>query len=65
MAKYAPPREDGLKPWLVVISSFGSKMERIIYAETRAQAEYDAKGRMRHTYAHGRRATPEDVATHA
>jgi len=58
--KYAPAREDGLKPWVVTITEWGQLRERIIYAETRSAAEYEGKGGMRYVYAHARRATPED-----
>lgn len=60
--KYAPPREDGLKPWVVEKSEWGRKDERLVWAESRSQAEYEVKGRMRYVYAKGRRATPEDVS---
>ena len=62
MAKYAPAREDGLKPWVVTVSSWGEKRDQLVYAESNAAAVYRAVKRMQHTYGKGRRATPEDVA---
>lgn len=59
--KYAPPREDGLKPWHVTISEWGHRRERIEWADSRTQAEYQAVGRMRYVYAKARRATPDDM----
>ena len=59
--KYAPAREDGLKPWLVTVTEWGRSRERIEWAETNAQACSQARGRMRYTYARARRATPADL----
>lgn len=61
MSKYAPRNEDGLKPWVVTISEWGRKSDRIVYADTGAQAKYQTCGRMRHVTATVRRATPADV----
>lgn len=58
---FAPAREDGLKPWHVVVSQFGEQRERIEWAESARQAEYQGKGRMRYTSARARRATVEDM----
>jgi hypothetical protein len=62
MSKYAPAREDGLKPWIVTLCEWGRKTDRIIYAETNAAARYQAVGRMRYVTATARRATPADIA---
>lgn len=59
--KYAPAREDGLKPYHVTLREWGRESTRIEWADTAAQAEYQAKGRMRYVYAKARRATPADV----
>lgn len=59
--KYAPAREDGLKPWCVELREWGERRERIEWAPSRSQAEYQVKGRMRYVSAKARRATPEDV----
>jgi hypothetical protein len=61
MSKYAPPNDEGLKPWVVTVSDFGRKYVRIIYAETSAAAKYAAVGRQQHVSATARRATPEDL----
>ena len=61
MPKFAPAREDGLKPWVVAVSSWGRTTERIEYAESARQATYQAVGRMQHTYGKARRATPDDM----
>ena len=62
MPKFAPPREDGLKPWHVTIREWGREYARIEYAATAAGARYNAIGRQRYVTATARRATPEDVA---
>lgn len=59
--RYAPARDDGLKPWVVERREWGQKTERIVYARGRADAEYEVKGRQRFVYAKARRATPEDI----
>lgn len=58
---YASPREDGLKPWVVAVSSWGQTRERIEWADSARQASYQAKGRQRYTYAKARRATLDDM----
>jgi hypothetical protein len=62
MPKYAPPNAEGLKPWVVTITSFGRSHDVLIHAETAAAAKFKAIGRAQHTYGTVRRATPEDVA---
>lgn len=59
--RYAPAREDGLKPWAVEISEWGKRRTQVVYAENRSAAEYEAKGRMRYVHAKARRATPDDM----
>jgi hypothetical protein len=59
--KYAPARADGLKPWYVEVIDWGRKSERIVYAKSRADAEYRANGRLRYMSARARRATPDDI----
>jgi hypothetical protein len=61
MSKYAPAREDGLKPWVVTRREWGRSSERVVYAETSAAAKYKAIGRQLHVTATVRRATPEDI----
>ena len=60
--KYAPPNPEGLKPYVVTVSSWGRKHDLIVYAKSSADAKYKTIGRQRHTYATARRATPDDVA---
>lgn len=64
MSKYAPPRSDGLKPWLVTRREWGHSMDSIVYAESAAQAKYKVIGRRRYVTATVRRATHEEVAAH-
>jgi hypothetical protein len=60
--KYAPPNEDGLKPWVVTVREWGrASHDRIIYAKTNAAAKYAAIGRQRYVTATARRATPDDL----
>ncbi len=62
MAKYAPPRADGLKPYVVLWSSWGVEHRTVVYAKTPADARYRTCGGMRHAYASScRRATPGDM----
>lgn len=62
MPKFAPAREDGLKPWHVTISEWGKQRTHIEWAEDARSAEYQAVGRMRYVSAKARRATPADLA---
>lgn len=59
--KYAPAREDGLKPWHATISEWGKERTKIVYAESAAYARHEAVGGMRYTSARVRRATPQDI----
>ena len=59
--KYAPAREDGVKPWAVKWSSWGETREYIVYAAKASEAAYAVKGRQMYVYTEARRATPEDV----
>ncbi len=60
--KYAPANADGLKPWVVTVSSsWGPRQDQIVYAKTAAAAKYKAIGRQQHTYGTVRRATPGDL----
>lgn len=61
MPKYAPANGEGLKPYCVTVTEWGRQTERIVYAHSAGDAQYQAKGRMRYTYARARRATPEDM----
>lgn len=61
MPKFAPARDDGLKPYVVEVSSWGRTTEAIKWAADAADARYQGKGRMQHTSAKARRATPEDI----
>ena len=65
MSKYAPPREDGKKPYVVEQSGWGRKRERIGWGKTVAEAKHNAFGRPGvGEYITGcRRATPEDMET--
>jgi hypothetical protein len=40
MPKYAPAREDGLKPWVVLFKQWKDSHESIVYARGRSEAEY-------------------------
>lgn len=59
--RYAPAREDGLKPYVVTVSSWGRSYEVLEYAAKPNEAEYAAKGRQLRTFAKARRATPDDM----
>jgi hypothetical protein len=59
--KYAPAREDGLKPWHVTVAEWGREWEQIVYAKTSGEAEYVAKNRSLCRYPKARRATPADL----
>lgn len=60
--KYAPAREDGTKPFVVVAASWGRTTERLVYVRKRSDARYAAIGREKYTSAQSiRRATPDDV----
>ena len=61
MGKYAPPRDDGLKPYCVTVREWGRSRECIVYAENSGRAKYEAIGQMRYVTADARRATPEDI----
>lgn len=61
MAKYAPAREDGLKPYVVEVSEWGRKRETVVYAAKSNDATYQAVGRSRYAYGKARRATPDDL----
>jgi hypothetical protein len=61
MSKFAPPNEDGLKPWVVTLSERGHKSERIVYAKSSADAKYRAIGRQLHVTGTVRRATSADI----
>jgi hypothetical protein len=62
--KYASPRDDGLKPWVVTRHEWGRHTSRVVYAETAATAKYQTIGRERHVSATVRRATPDDIVAH-
>lgn len=59
MARFAPARADGLKPWVVSRHEWGRTTEYIVYAKSSSDAAYRVKGR--YVTARARRATPEDV----
>ena len=61
MPKFAPAREDGLTPWVVLFKQWTYSHESIVYARGRYDAEYAVKGRQQHCSAKARRATPEDM----
>ena len=44
MAKYAPPREDGLKPYRVEVSEWGRKRERIVLRGYRERGRVPRQG---------------------
>lgn len=64
MSKYAPPNENGEKPYVVEQSGWGRKRSKVVYADTAAAAKYRAFGRQGvGEYITGcRRATPDDIA---
>lgn len=45
MAKYVPAREDGLKPYVAVLSDWGRVYERTIWAKDAADARSKANPR--------------------
>jgi hypothetical protein len=67
MPKYAPPREDGLKPYVVDVWEWGHGRQTLVYAVNAADARYQACGRSRPgIYAKStRRATPADMPASA
>lgn len=40
MSAYAPPREDGKKPWVRESYHFGQRTSSIVYADTSREAKY-------------------------
>lgn len=65
MSKYAPAREDGLKPYVVVTSPTSAKGDRIIYAQSQRMAEKAwLADHPRRRFARAWRATPEDMTAH-
>lgn len=62
-SKYAPAREDGLKPYVVTVWDFGHERDALVWANDASGARWQALGRRSPTrYAkHTRRATPEDL----
>ena len=44
-ARYAPARGDGTKPYVVTVSDWGKRAERLVYVKERGQARYAALGR--------------------
>ncbi|HEU4975719.1 MAG TPA: hypothetical protein VFT50_11560 [Baekduia sp.] len=62
MPRYAPAREDGLKPYVVTVTSWGRSHDTLTYAESARDAVWRTVGRQRYTYGKARRATPEDIA---
>lgn len=62
MSKYAPAREDGLKPWVVTRHEWGCSSDVVVYAETGARAKYQCIGRQLHVTGTVRRATVDDLA---
>ena len=63
--KYAPAREDGEKPYVVVIWDMGREHATVVYADTAAHAKGVAvwrRGPGRYAMS-ARRATPEDMET--
>ena len=57
--RWAPTREDGLKPWVVTHGSEGESVKQLVWAETSQGAVYE----LRTKTAVVRRATPADVET--
>ena len=45
MSKYAPPDDEGRKPFVVTVSDWGRKRTRVVYAADRHGARYAAIGR--------------------
>jgi hypothetical protein len=61
--KYAPADKKGRKPYVVEFTEWGRPKRRVVYAESLAEAKYQASGRVKYSYVTAaRRATPEDVA---
>lgn len=63
--RYAPAREDGLKPWVGRRSEWaGSRVdEQIVYARTANEAANAMRAGVYHERVSARRATPEDMET--
>jgi hypothetical protein len=59
--RFAPAREDGLKPWVVIRSEWGRKTYHLVYAESARDAVWRNIGRGRYVTGRALRATPEDV----
>lgn len=60
--QYAPAREDGKKPYVVVVASWGNKDKRLVYVNKRSDARFAAIGRQMYASMEScRRATPADV----
>lgn len=59
--KYAPAREDGLKPWVRESYHFGETSSEIVYAATASEVK-NMYARMHLEQVKVRRATVEDVA---
>lgn len=62
MSKYAPAREDGMKPYVISTHSWGRTSDRIEWADSlrEAKAHYGWT-RQLHTSISVRRATPADM----
>jgi len=62
MSKYAPAREDGLKPYVVTLVGWGRESFRIRYAHTSSEARSSYRLGIGEYIKAVRRATPEDIA---
>jgi len=61
VSKFAPAREDGMKPWVRMSYHFGRETSQIVYAKSALDAKH-MYGRMHLETVRVRRATPEDLA---
>ena len=60
-SRYAPAREDGMKPWAVDFHSWGKVKHWIVWENTAALARWRVVGRQKYCSAVVRRATPADM----
>jgi len=61
VSKFAPAREDGMKPWVRTSYLFGRETSQIVYAKSALDVKH-RNGRFRMEKVSVRRATPGDLA---
>lgn len=60
MSKWAPARDDGMKPWVRTVWEWDRSTDRIVYAANSTDAKY-IEPIMRYASVRVRRATPDDM----